>query len=311
MTRLPCTLPAACLLAIGAIHLLPLFSGVLVVGQEVGGREAIELTPPTGPMPLGRTSYHWADSPPTAAAEGDAACEVMVHLWYPAASTQEQETADYIPGFELIETAIGKEHLRDEAGPAYAGLSSAKTHVVADAQLSSESPTYPVLLLAHGLRFSSLGYSMLCEELASHGYVVVGVDQPATAMAVLFPEKRVARFDEARWTEHKTREETLAFEQQQVNRCAQEFGFVLDQLQRLQSGMIPSQFQGRLDLDRVGIIGHSFGGRVAARACQLDSRLNAGAILDSFGRTMTVERKPDGSTMEQPIMLQYAKSRAQ
>ncbi len=230
----------------------------------------------------------------------------MVHFWYPATHAAQYQTADYIPGYSLIEAAIGKERLEGEAGRAFEGLSSATTHVAADAELSSESPTYPVLLLAHGLRFSSLGYAMLCEELASYGYVVVGVDQPATAMAVLFPDESVTRFDEAAWTHHKTRKETVAFEQKQVNRSGQDFVFILDQLERMQSGAISSRFRGHLDLDHVGIIGHSFGGRVAARACQLDNRLKAGAILDSFGRTMTVERRPDGSTMEQPIMIQYA-----
>ena len=31
----------------------------------------------------------------------------------------------------------------------------------------------------------------------------------------------------------------------------------------------------------------------------------AGVLLDSFGRTMTVEKRPDGSTMDQPMMVQY------
>ncbi len=83
--------------------------------------------------------------------------------------------------------------------------------------------------------------------------------------------------------------------------------FVLDQLQRLDSGEIDSPFRGRLDLARVGVLGHSFGARVAARACQLDKRLKAGLMIDGFGRTMTVDKNLDGSTIDQPMMVQYAR----
>ena len=83
--------------------------------------------------------------------------------------------------------------------------------------------------------------------------------------------------------------------------------FVLNQLAQLESGAIPSTFQGRLDLVRIGVFGHSFGGRVAARACQLDNRLKAGIVCDGFGRNMTVDKDPDGSTVEQPMMVQYAR----
>jgi pimeloyl-ACP methyl ester carboxylesterase len=263
----------------------------------------VELLPPTGPLSLGRTSYHWGDaSPEKLASKIGPRCEVMAHIWYPARQAA-GTPAPYLPEFSTIQAAIGEATLRAEAGAGYDALSAARTHVVADAPLSSDPNKYPVLLLTHGLRYSSLGYSMLGEDLASHGYVVVGVDHPATAFAVVFPDKRQTRFPEAVWTRPRTSEETSAFEQENVNLCAADLVFVLDQLERLESGELPSQFQGRLDLARVGVLGHSFGGRVAARACQLDKRLKAAAILDSFGRRMTVQRNPDGSTLEQPVVL--------
>ena len=311
MNKLPGTMLIWCLVAgVGALLLMSA-TAVLLAADDAPEPATIELFPPTGPLPLGRTSYHWVDDSreshgASSSATPSAKREVMVHLWYPARQVPGQTTAPYIPGFAAIAATLGEDHLRAESGPAYDGLASARTHVVADAELSSDSRSYPVLLLAHGLRFSSLGYSMLAEELASHGYIVVGTDHPSTALAVLFPDQRVTRFDEAAWTRHVTREETLAFEQDQANRCAEDLVFVLDQLERLQSGALPSQFQRRLDLERVGTLGHSFGGRVVARACQLDERLKAGVILDGFGRTMFLERRPDGSTVAQPMMIQYA-----
>ena len=147
---------------------------------------------------------------------------------------------------------------------------------------------------------------MLAEDLASHGYVVVGLDLPAIAYAVRFPDKRVTRFSEATWTQPRSPEETQVFERQVVEGCGQDAVFAIDQLERLESGELPSQFQSRLDLARLGIVGHSFGGE-RARACQLDKRLKAESAVDSFGRTMTVEKRPDGSTLDQPMMVQYVR----
>jgi dienelactone hydrolase len=128
-----------------------------------------------------------------------------------------------------------------------------------------------------------------------------------TAFAVLFPEKRVTLFNESLWTKRRTPVESREFERQRVEFCAEDLVFVLDRLEQLESGAILSPFQGRLDLARIGVFGHSFGGRVAARACQLDNRLKAGIICDAFGRSMTVEKNPNGSTVEQPMMVQYAR----
>ena len=266
----------------------------------------IELLPPTGSLPIGRSSYHWIDtSRESSGPRPDKECQLSVHLWYPA-HQPEGAPAPYIPGFRAIEAAIGKSSLQDEVGDFYEGLSSARTHVVADADISSDSSKYPVVLMTHGLRYNVLGYSTLCEDLASHGYIVVGVDHPATAFAVLLPDGQVTRFPESEWSQSRTPAETAAFERQFVDRCAADLAFVLNQLERLESGAIPSRFQGRLDLTRMGVFGHSFGGRVAARACQLDKRLKAGIVSDSFGRVMTVEKDPDGGTLNQPMMVQYA-----
>jgi predicted dienelactone hydrolase len=297
------------LLAVTTGVLVALFaSGLGASAKEIAPSTPVELLPPTGQLAIGRTSMHWVDAnrPRKSTSDGTPG-ELMAHFWYPAEPSSAQSSAAYIPGFERIRAAVGEVRLKDEAGPAYDALSSARTHVVADARVGAGRSKFPVLVLVHGLRFHSLGYSMLAEELASHGYVVVGVDLSAIAFAVVFPDNRVTRFDENQWTRRRTPGETRAFEKEQVDLCANDLQFALNQLEMLDSGGIASRFEGRLDLTRIGVIGHSFGGRVAARACQLDARLKAVTILDSFGRVMTVEKNPQGVSLEQPAMLQYAR----
>jgi dienelactone hydrolase len=56
--------------------------------------------------------------------------------------------------------------------------------------------------------------------------------------------------------------------------------FVVAQLEKYNSTKSKNLFSGRLDLNRLGIFGYSFGGAVAAQACWQDKRFKAGIDLD-------------------------------
>ena len=60
---------------------------------------------------------------------------------------------------------------------------------------------------------------------------------------------------------------------------AQDVVFVMNQLERL-NATPGSMWNQRLDLTRLGVFGHSFGGATAAQVCQMDTRCRAGIDLD-------------------------------
>ena len=55
---------------------------------------------------------------------------------------------------------------------------------------------------------------------------------------------------------------------------------MLDRLERLNASDTAGKFTGRLDMTRVGVFGHSFGGAAAAQFCSQDSRCKAGIDVD-------------------------------
>ena len=59
-----------------------------------------------------------------------------------------------------------------------------------------------------------------------------------------------------------------------------DMAFVLDRLKQLNASDASGKFTGRLDLTRVGVFGHSFGGAQAAQFCSQDSRCKAGIDVD-------------------------------
>jgi pimeloyl-ACP methyl ester carboxylesterase len=64
--------------------------------------------------------------------------------------------------------------------------------------------------------------------------------------------------------------------------------FQLDRLAELDREDPEGRFTGRLDLDRVGAFGHSFGGATAAEFCRRDARCRAGVDVDGrpFGQVV-------------------------
>ncbi|MCP3144937.1 alpha/beta hydrolase [Pyxidicoccus xibeiensis] len=68
----------------------------------------------------------------------------------------------------------------------------------------------------------------------------------------------------------------------------------LSRLVTLEASDPAARFTGRLDLDRVGAFGHSFGGSAAAEACRTDARVKAGLNMDGtfHGRLETEVHVP-------------------
>jgi len=206
-------------------------------------RLVAELPTPTGPFPIGRAADAWED--------------LTLWLWYPAAAPGPAD--DYLP------VAIRTEWRR--ARPALINfltrdLAAVRAHSVRDAQVSAAQSPYPVLILRSGGSGSSLNYSSLAQDLASHGYVVVGLDMPATSN----PELCAGRRDEE------------ACATSVMAPLIHGMGRALDRLRTL--AMEDSRFEGKLDLTRVGVFGHSFGGAQAAQFCAQDSRCKAGVDVD-------------------------------
>ncbi len=61
-----------------------------------------------------------------------------------------------------------------------------------------------------------------------------------------------------------------------------DLGFALDQLQRLNASDPSGRFTGRLDLQRVGVFGHSLGGATTLEFCSHDPRCKAGIDVDGL-----------------------------
>jgi len=290
------TVSAAITLAQGAANLLP---------------------SPRGASGVGRVTFHWVDSSRAErfAPDPGARREVLIDVWYPASRDSTRPVAPYLPGLELVRRALGDSAARRRYAPAYAAVEAGRlqSHAIEGAPARCGRGGCPVLLFSHGGGVDRSLYSAQYEDYASHGYVVAAIAHPYLTHTLAFSDGRVVRIA-ARPRDSVPADTTLRVWQRQMASTkawadlragigAADLRFVIDQLTELnRNASLGAPFAGQLNLERVGALGHSMGGRVAATACQVDRRIKVCLDQDGVSGGVPFSRDAQGHTMQQPFM---------
>ena len=303
MKRLLVSVPALfCFAATTAIvmpssQVNPVVLSVSGASQTLGNGLKLELPAPTGPHQIGRVALHLVDKNRTdSLAPTPRSRELMIQIWYPANNADRYPYAPYkTPGLGTIAV----KRLNRAPGAQFPDdLLSFPTHSRQGAPVKSGK--WPVILLSPAAGVPVADYTGLNEDLASRGFVVVGIDHTFDA-TVEFPggriETRPAGFESER---------IIPFRLGDVR-------FVLDQLTRLAAGAnpdagraaLPHRFGRALDLRRIGMFGHSFGSPTTVQSMLDDRRIGAGAALDGSipprrpGRIEGIDKKE----LDRPFLL--------
>lgn len=231
------------------------------------------LNQPQGPYSVGTTLYHFVDNerPDEYSADSTDHRELMVQLWYPSEQESTEETVPYIRDVSAI--TQGLEQALSFPAWTLSHLGLVKTHAYSNIQLSSKEQKYPVLIFSHGMTGFRGQNTFQVEELASYGYIVVGIDHPYDAAATVYPDGReiLIKMPSPSGFEALDRHMSL---------WTDDVSFILDQLEQLNKQDDQELFTGRLDLDRIGMFGHSYGGATAAQMLLKDSRIKAAINMD-------------------------------
>src|SRR5271169_4043131 len=236
-------------------------------GDVPAGRGPTPYLPePTGPYPAGTASVWLTDtSRPDPWVSGVNARELMVSLWFPATPSDGQRARYMTPAeSELQLTSRGITGIPQDT------LSTVETNAVSDARPAGRQHSLPLVVLSPGFTNSRSALTALAEDLASHGYVVAGIDHTYESHATAFPDGRVTTCL-AREAPRRDRKEEVA-----AGRAA-DVCFVLDELTGVHAAWPGA---GLIDPSRMAMAGHSAGGAAAIAAMLADSRIRAGIDMD-------------------------------
>ncbi|MFO6421217.1 alpha/beta hydrolase family protein [Hylemonella sp. W303a] len=245
---------------------------------------------PTGPHPIGTKVFQWTDvtRPEPFTADSEDRRRLTIQVWYPANTPGTLQP--YIDQPAITAALAERLHL-----PAFVfrNIQNAPTHAVTDAQPAQGR--FPVLINPTGFSGFRNANLFWIEHLVSHGYVVVGMDQPGTAAATVLENGAViplmaSKADFDRYMPMSLSDNGAASPSLNgvnlpggiIPYLAQDMSFVLDQ--------IGLNFPSTVDPNRAGIFGMSLGGYIAAHSCLVDERFRACLAVDS-GHTRDVVKQ--------------------
>lgn len=252
--------------------------GLIVLLLIIERNKKVALPPPTGNFDIGRTHFEWTDTSriDTLASEEAKLRELFVWVWYPAIKNTGTGQAAYLP--EAWKDALSR---RQGLLARFftRKLSKIKPH---SSENTSPAPgkQFPVILIKPGIGANATEYTTYAEELASHGYIVIGSESPYSANVVVFPDGRVVNDNSkgnpgnaAPSVDRDRRLDRL------VTIWKDDLRFITNKLEQINTDT-SNILHGKINLKRIGAFGHALGGTAAFRFCFTDARCKAGAILN-------------------------------
>jgi dienelactone hydrolase len=169
-----------------------------------------------------------------------------------------------------------------------------RTNARRDVPVAPGEARFPVVLFSHGYPLPATSGTFAAEELASHGYVVFSINHTYDTARLVFRDGTsaplVANGDVGRID---TVEKILG---PRLSVWVADARFLVNEIVKLDA--VDPRVKGRLDLERIGYFGHSFGGATAFATLAADSRIKAGIDMDGAYFGAAAQARPT-----QPYML--------
>jgi len=222
--------------------------------------------------------------------------EIAAYVYYPAVASGTH--VEYYPGLAGLENVPETRILRLQFGGVWNTVTSGTIRTNAYAAPPMPGRTkFPVLIFSPGGQAPVLAYQLQLEELASHGYVIFGLEHGTDSALIIRPDRTMISYVSRRPPDPLPTVGYLEAVRDEAIRRTADIVFSLNQVSLLakQTGSV---FHNRLDLSRIGVFGHSAGGQAAVRTCQVDVRVRA--CLNQDGEMFGIAL---GSTEPIPTVL--------
>ena len=261
----------------------------------------VSLPASAGAYAVGVRSFAWMDESrsETGRPGEDGVREITATAWYPTDAADDGQKARYFPTLENI-LAGADQYPAEQQRYAlmYEPLSDVATNSMPGAKPATIDDGWPVILFSPGGSVSSHAQTALAERLAGNGYVFVAMSHPHSSFD--FGPETGFSMSRAWDLDNKDRAIADANDNELADILAADASFVLERMRELQK---TDHVLGRvMDLERVGIAGHSRGGKTVGRACSTNGEFKACVVLDNIGpaRERTLGIKQPFLTLRAP-----------
>lgn len=199
----------------------------------------------------------------------------MISIFYPAdeSQTYEQEPV-YLDLFHPCEEKAVEFFKESGADAAY--ISHFKTNVYNDAHMNHNEDIYPVMIYSPAFGIERDMYLFNIGKLVQHGFIVVTVGATYESVFTVFPDgefiKQLNVLSDIKGTDFAAWENLL-------NTRTKDITYLLNWLPELNKNN--ERLKGKMNLERIGVIGHFLGGAAVFRVARKDARIKAAILLDA------------------------------
>lgn len=248
----------------------------------------LRLPEPSGPSAVGTTGLlleHTTLLEDASRGSAGARRRIALRIWYPALATDAQPVSYFLDEREARINATNN------------GLPTDMfDHLHAASRLDAPvdgSERWPVLLMSTGWSAPVALYSGIAQELASHGYVVVGIAHPDGSGVVIYPDGTDSGFEPETPSSDAAVEawaDDVAFVARWIDVATAPRGAELPSLAA--PGRVGHDLLAAMDPERLGAFAHSLGGAAVVRAAVTTPSIRASANIDGSFRGPVLDAGP-------------------
>lgn len=252
-----------------------------------------EMPLPTGRFQIGTQTFEFEDaSRAEIYSEEVAKRRLKYQVWYPTDEVKGLQKVNWLSDGTLVPRQLLKSASLPAPPFLLDQLALIESNAYANAELSQAEESYPLIIISHGWRGFRELHTDFAEDLASHGYFVLSMDHTYGSEAVKFEDGQIAYLNR----EALTRMVKPAIFSEKAQQLAMTYGedvrSMLDELENLNE-----RFDGKLNLEKVGLLGHSTGGAGDVYAALRDDRVKAVIGMDAWVNPLDLGELEEGLSM--------------
>ena len=249
-----------------------------------------DLPAPNGKYSIGTKIFTWVDESRNESftpVEDDKR-RIVVQVWYPI-NKRDVDKMPYIDNYKLrinpIANQFGDLGVPNKAiSLILSDVKNIKTNAEYGAPIDINSRNkFPLVVFSHGLGGMKNQNSIQIEKLVSNGYVVIAPDHAFDANITIFEDNQIAPFKSAEYDPDVkyTIEDFYSYRIPQITTRSLDLSFIIDEVEEKQKNL-DGELWNMIDLDNIGVFGHSFGGGTSLVTSHRDDRVDASIALDGW-----------------------------
>ena len=248
-----------------------------------------DMPKPTGNYNIGTKIYTWTDLSRDEVFTQNPSDKrrIVVQVWYPL-DYQTTKQSYYLDNpkkrIRPISDQLGQAGVSPKLiSVVISDVKNVKTNSELNAAINTQSSVkYPLIFFSHGLGGMKNQNTIQVEELVSQGYVVIAPDHSYDANITIFDNNDIAPFKSSEYddTIEYSIEDFYSYRIPQIKTRSADISFIIDQIEILKASK--ETVWKMIDLDRIGVFGHSFGGGTSLVNAYEDHRIDACIALDGW-----------------------------